>query len=372
MEDNRAEAGTVAHREPGTLDDRGRFILHKFQQPIGEETYEIVPQEGMVSAKVKFRFNDRGEEVALTATFRGALDLTPSFFEAEGKNCRQAELQVSAQVEAERVRVRIRDRSTERPRPFQFFTIAGYAPITLQMLLVRYWEAHRRPTILPTFPGGSVRISPRGKDSITIHRRSVELDHYSIEGLIWGREHLWFDSDLNLVAVVTLDAEFDHFEAIREGFEEGLSDFITRAGADGMASLAELAERISGTQADLWAIVGGTLIDGTDGPTVPDSVVLVRGGRLLAVGPRSEVRIPDTAQRVAVEGKCVLPGLWDMHAHFQQVEWGPIYLAAGVTTVRDCGNELEFITSVRDAIAQGRGLGPRILAAGVVDGRGPL
>jgi imidazolonepropionase-like amidohydrolase len=53
------------------------------------------------------------------------------------------------------------------------------------------------------------------------------------------------------------------------------------------------------------------------------------------------------------------------------VEWGPIYLAAGVTTVRDCGNELEFISAVRDAVAAGRGLGPRILAAGIVDGSGP-
>jgi imidazolonepropionase-like amidohydrolase len=60
-----------------------------------------------------------------------------------------------------------------------------------------------------------------------------------------------------------------------------------------------------------------------------------------------------------------------MHAHFEQVEWGLVYLAAGATTVRDCGNELEFITSVRDAIASRRGLGPRILAAGIVDGSGP-
>jgi imidazolonepropionase-like amidohydrolase len=43
-----------------------------------------------------------------------------------------------------------------------------------------------------------------------------------------------------------------------------------------------------------------------------------------------------------------------------------------VTTVRDCGNELEFIISVRDAIAQGRGLGPRLLLAGFVDGTGPM
>jgi imidazolonepropionase-like amidohydrolase len=64
----------------------------------------------------------------------------------------------------------------------------------------------------------------------------------------------------------------------------------------------------------------------------------------------------------------VLPGLWDMHAHFEQVEWGPVYLAAGVTTVRDCGNEFDFVTAVRDAIAGGRGLGPRLLLAGIVDG----
>ena len=61
-----------------------------------------------------------------------------------------------------------------------------------------------------------------------------------------------------------------------------------------------------------------------------------------------------------------------MHAHIEQVEWGPIYLASGITTVRDCGNEFDFITAVRDAIAAGRGLGPRILIAGLVDGSGPL
>jgi hypothetical protein len=71
---------------------------------------------------------------------------------------------------------------------------------------------------------------------------------------------------------------------------------------------------------------------------------------------------------VDARGKTVLPGLWDMHAHFEQVEWGPIYLAAGATTVRDCGNEFEFITAVRDAIQNGKGLGPRLLLAGVVDG----
>ena len=82
-------------------------------------------------------------------------------------------------------------------------------------------------------------------------------------------------------------------------------------------------------------------------------------------------RFHSDAYRVDTRGKTILPGLWDMHAHFEQVEWGPIDAAAAVTTARDCGNEFEFITAVRDAIRDGRGVGPRLLLAGVVDGTSP-
>jgi imidazolonepropionase-like amidohydrolase len=83
------------------------------------------------------------------------------------------------------------------------------------------------------------------------------------------------------------------------------------------------------------------------------------------------VTIPPGVPTVSVTGKTLVPGLWDMHTHVTQVEWAPVYLAAGVTTVRDMGNEFEFITSLRDAIASRRALGPRILMAGLVDGGGP-
>lgn len=63
---------------------------------------------------------------------------------------------------------------------------------------------------------------------------------------------------------------------------------------------------------------------------------------MLKAGPAAAVAIPKQARVIRAEGKTVLPGLWDMHAHFQQAEWGPAYLAAGVTTVRDCGNEFDY------------------------------
>ena len=242
----------------------------------------------------------------------------------------------------------------------------------MQMLMVRYWATHGSPAQLATLPSGTVKIEPRGEDTIKIDGKEQTFDRYTVAGLIWGLETLWFDSSRNLVAEVSTDAEFDHFEAIRDGYESGLGTFVGRAGADEMAALADISKGISGSRAEKIALVGGTLIDGTGAAPVPDSVVLIEKGRIVDAGPKSRVKIPSGTQEIDARGKFILPGLWDMHSHFEQVEWGPIYLAAGATTVRDCGNEFEFITAVRDAIASGHGLGPRILAAGIVDGSGPL
>jgi imidazolonepropionase-like amidohydrolase len=355
--------------------EQGKFTLHKFEQPIGQETYEIRRDGDSLAVKMDFKFTDRGTPVPLTATFRGALDLTPRAFEIKGQTARPVSIDEALTIDAGKVHFRTRDKQSDLAPPSgPFFTIAGYAPATMQMLMVRYWATHGSPAQLATLPSGTVKVEPRGQDTIRITgkdgAKEEKLDRYTIEGLIWGRETLWFDANRNLVAAISTDAEFDHFEAIRDGYESALGDFVGRAGADGMSALAEISKGISGSRAPTLAIVGGTLIDGTGAAPVSDAAVVIHDGRIVAAGPRSKVKIPKDAHVVDARGKTILPGLWDMHAHFEQVEWGPIYLAAGVTTVRDCGNEFEFITAVRDAIAQGRGLGPRLLLAGIVDGTG--
>lgn len=350
------------------LVEQGRFRLHKFEQPIGEETYTIARDGDSLVAKVNFKFTDRGTEVPLTATFRGAADLTPQAFEIKGKTSRDTDIDQAVEIEGGKLRVRSRNTWTEAVRPAQFFTIAGYSPATMQMLMVRYWASHGSPAELTTLPNSQVKIELRGRDAIQVNGENRTFIRYTVEGLIWGRETLWFDDHEELIAEISVDAELDHFEAIREDDEGALETFVSRAGTDNMAALADLAQGISGSRAETLALVGGRLIDGTGKPPFDDAAVLIEKGRIIGAGPRSRVKIPNAATVIDVHGKTILPGLWDMHAHFEQVEWGPVYLAAGVTTVRDCGNELEFITAVRDAVAQGRGLGPRILAAGIVDG----
>jgi imidazolonepropionase-like amidohydrolase len=359
--------------QPTSVVETGKFRLHKFEQPNGEETYAITLDGQSLAVRMDFKFTDRSTSVPLTASFRSAPDLTPQGFEIKGKTARSAEIDQAVEVQPDKIRLRNRAEWKEiHPAAGPFFTIAAYAPTTMQMLMVRYWAAHGRPEELATIPQGKVKIEPRGQDVIVHNGKDEKLDRYMVEGLVWGRETLWFDAKDNLIAAVTLDAEFDHFEAIREGYEDALGVFVGRAGADGMAALAEISKTIPGSRAEKLALVGASLIDGTGAAAVPQATLVIDRGRIVAVGRETEVKIPPGATVVDVHGKTILPGLWDMHAHFEQVEWGPVYLAAGVTTVRDCGNEFEFITAVRDAIAQGRGLGPRLLLAGVVDGSSPF
>lgn len=366
-----ALAQNLPNPDPAVV-EQGKFTLHKFEQPIGEETYEIRRDGDSLAVKVDFKFTDRGTAVPLTATFRGAADLTPQSCEIKGKTARPISIDEAVNIANGTVHLRSRDKQTDTALPGgPFFTIAGYAPATMQMLMVRYWAGHGSPAQLPTLPSGSVKIKPRGQDVIHLGDKDEKLDRFTVEGLIWGRETLWFDSNRSLVAEVSTDAEFDHFEAIRDGYEKALGDFVGMAGADGMSALSDISKGIPGSRSETLAIVGATLIDGTGADPLSDSAVVIEKGHIKAVGPQSKVRIPKKANVIDAKGKFLLPGLWDMHAHFEQVEWGPIYLAAGVTTVRDCGNEFEFITAVRDAIAQGRGLGPRLLLAGIVDGSGP-
>jgi len=352
--------------------ETGTFRLHKFEQVMGEEKYTIERTPTEITVTSAFEFTDRGTRVPLNAKLRTDSNLLPTSFSVIGDVARGATIDAAVDVSGDRIHTRLEKDSKDSPRPDKFFFISGYAPAVMQMMLMRYWESAGRPKKLQTFPTGEVTIDDRGADTFSVSGQSVKLERFGIAGLIWGRETLWM-RDSQLAAIVTVDAEFDHFEAVAPDYQANLGEFVRIAGADGMAALAELSKNFRSTPSEgVTALTGATLVDGTGAPAVTDSVVLVRGGKIIAAGPRNKIAIPKDAKVIDLRGKTVVPGLWDMHAHFEQVEWGPIYLAAGVATVRDCGNEFEFITSVRDAIQGGRGVGPRLLLAGVVDGSGPI
>lgn len=138
--------------------------------------------------------------------------------------------------------------------------------------------------------------------------------------------------------------------------------------------------------AERTALVGGTLVDGTLSEPIRNSVVLIEGERIVAVGSVGSLAVPADAKVISTEGMTVLPGMWDMHVHLMinghadYAHWDKTYpaqfrdvimpasakqlLLAGVTGARDLGGPLEDSIAVRDAVNAGSIPGPTLFVSG--------
>lgn len=118
-----------------------------------------------------------------------------------------------------------------------------------------------------------------------------------------------------------------------------------------------------------------TVIDMTGTPARRGMTVVITGDRISSLGKTGKVRVPKGATVVDGTGKYLIPGLWDMHVHLEisgKEESFPMYLANGVTGVRDMGGDLDSIKKWREQSALGNLLAPRIVFAGpILDGKTP-
>ena len=142
----------------------------------------------------------------------------------------------------------------------------------------------------------------------------------------------------------------------------------------------------SAQSAKVKALVGGTLIDGYGSTPIRNSIVIIEGEKIKAVGQVGKLAIPPGAEVISTEGMTVLPGLWDMHVHLMinghsdYAHWDNTYpplmestimpasarqlLMAGVTSARDLGGPLKASLAVRDRIRKGEIPGPTLYISG--------
>src|SRR5262245_58326204 len=158
---------------------------------------------------------------------------------------------------------------------------------------------------------------------------------------------------------------------------------IIRAVVGGAAVVAAALQALPlfGQATGRIALTGATLIDGTGRPPLLDAVVLIENGRIRAVGPRAQTRIPPGVERVDFTGLTILPGLIDSHVHLRfalprdtadTTCQSPLdavlrdFLRHGITGIRDVGDAYPWIIELGRAIDEGQREGPRIFAAGPI------
>jgi len=219
---------------------------------------------------------------------------------------------------------------------------------------------------LLVLPGGEARIEKGGQLALTAGSDSVIVQHYEIHGLGLTPAPIWLDQDGRFFA----QGAGAYFIVIRQGYEAAATDLIKAQDAYATRRGTDLATRLSRKPGHAVAFQDANLFDPATSQSRPHTTVVVQGDRIIAVGPDGKVKVPADAETVRLHGRALLPGLWDMHVHLGDVD-GILDLAAGITTVRDMGNDMTELLQRRRRFDSGELLGPRVIMAGMVDGSGP-
>lgn len=119
------------------------------------------------------------------------------------------------------------------------------------------------------------------------------------------------------------------------------------------------------------------VIDATGSPVQPGMMVMIKGYRITQVGKMTKASFPPGTKVIDGRGKFLIPGLWDMHVHTIFGDWIPggkdvslpLFVANGVTGIRDMGGDLDTLLQWRSQISSGALLGPRMIISGpMLDG----
>ncbi|HUQ82576.1 MAG TPA: amidohydrolase family protein [Gemmatimonadaceae bacterium] len=355
---------------PAIVDSLRIFYIGR---PAGWERYELKAGDGGMTLTSDYDYVDRGRRNHTQLTMKVANDYAVRTFEMLRITDTSRTVTTSVELDGGRAKFMRNGKSSEVAIPAVAYAVSSYAPTAQHLALIRYWESHGRPTTIAIVPGdpNPVAIRKRGIDTVGKGANRVRLTRYTIDGVIWGINFVWLDSDGRLAMFATGGGGGLSFKTVRAALlplRDELMDVATRAQ---MAELLAITARAKPVAEGSLAFVGATLVDATGAPAIPDATVIVERGRIVAAGPNASTPVPPGARRIDVAGKTIIPGLWDNHAHLHQIEWIPTYIAAGVTSVRDMGSEWPLLVAMRSAIRSGKVTGSNLFFAGLVDGPGP-
>jgi imidazolonepropionase-like amidohydrolase len=215
-------------------------------------------------------------------------------------------------------------------------------------------------------PGGEAWLEDETTREIEIAGVKHRLRRIAIAGIGFQPGLTWLDEHNELFGYVS-----PWSSVIRSGAESAIPALLADDQAWQAARAARLAAQLAHKPpAAGLAIVHARLYDSERRTVTPDATVIVVGDRITAVGGPS-TPVPPGARVIDAQGRTLLPGLWDMHVHLGDAD-GILHLAAGATTVRDLGNEIDDLSARVKRYDAGTEIGPRVLRAGLIDGPGPL
>ncbi len=219
---------------------------------------------------------------------------------------------------------------------------------------------------LDVVPGGTMRLTQVRDLIVGAGKNAVPVTIYRIDGAKLGSDYVMLDRSRRLFASFGEGAL-----TVRQGHEKD-ADLISKISHDLGFELAREEQRKLRHQFDAPVRIRNVRIfDPRSGNLSAPATVVVTRGRIAEVLPLAEAS-SEPADEVLVDGAggTLVPGLHDMHSH-STLQSGLFYLAAGVTSTRDMGNDNSFLLSLITQINSGEIAGPRITPNGFLEGKSP-
>ncbi|HPN78499.1 amidohydrolase family protein [Dokdonella sp.] len=314
---------------------------------------------------VHFEFNDRGRGPKLDATYTLDANGLPTATELKGVDYLKAPISETYSRNGDAVAWKngAEDEKRTVAGP-AFFLGLNQVPEDAMLLVRALLKApHNKLELIPSGEA-SIRklasVEVKGKDS------AQTVDLYALSGLGLLPDFIWLDQNQRFFASYSSWSTM-----IRAGYEEAITTIGDRQEQEEKRLAETRANELTRKLSAPLLIRNVRVFDPPSGEVVDARSVLIDAGKIVSIGDA------DVASLAGVEefdgaGRFMMPGLWDMHVHFTAGADGLLELASGVTTVRDMANQVDSLKASIESIEAGKDIGPRIIRAGIIDGKGPF
>ncbi|MFL6284672.1 MAG: amidohydrolase family protein [Pyrinomonadaceae bacterium] len=340
-----------------------RYSVLMMGKPAGVQTSAVKPDG---ARQFTFEFSDRGRGPKLTTSIKLDTGGLPVSLNTTGNDYLKAPVAESFTFADGVARWKNTAEAGEKKLTANaFYNSMNSAPEEFALLAQALIKSPTKR--LPLLPEGEASIERTGEMALKDggggkERRVVS---YEVSGLGFTPSTIWLDEDNSFFASVS-----SWLSVVREGWESSVPALVRKQDELEAVRISKLAHTLSRRPTTPLVFTNANLFDSETGKTIPNTTVLIAGNRIRAIGPAGTFNVPKNSEVIDAHGRTLMPGLWDMHVHIGPND-GLMHIAAGVTSVRDMANDTDALLALRSKIEAGEEIGPRILLAGIMDGRGP-
>ncbi|HXW57192.1 MAG TPA: amidohydrolase family protein [Candidatus Cybelea sp.] len=354
------QPGAISALPSGIPSSARRYVVLLVGAPAGQQASWSTPDGAL---HVFFQYNDRGRGPTTTSVLHLDASGVPIAESVTGNNYLKSPVHENYSLTSGLAHWQNEVEHGTGPLSAPAMYVAmNPSPIETGLLAV---AALRHGGQLALLPEGEAHVAPVSDLTLGSSGVKKHVTLYSIAGLDYSPTYVWLDDQAAFFASVS-----DWLSVLPDAWQSSLPALRTAQSKVVEARSADLARALIHRPSGPVAITHVDLFDAASASIVHDQTVILRGNRILSVGPAASASFSPDAQRIDGHGKTLLPGLWDMHAHVADND-GLLNLAAGVTTVRDLANDIDTLLARRRRIENLEEVGTRIVLAGVIDGPGP-